>query len=108
MFWSSVDVTVHVLAIFILLISVVLVWIPITLFLLRIVVYFRDGYRATSYGIPDLVEIIRQIHKKLEEKGEVGNRVQLSFIGHSMGAYVVTSAVRILSDVFDPATMRKA
>jgi hypothetical protein len=29
------------------------------------------------------------------------NRIKLSFIGHSMGAYVVTSAVRILSDVFD-------
>jgi len=106
-FWTSEDVTIHVLAIFILMISVVLVWIPITLFLLRIVVYFRDGYRATSFGIPDLVEIIRQIHKKLEEKGEVENRVQLSFIGHSMGAYVVTSAVRILSDVFDAATMRE-
>jgi pimeloyl-ACP methyl ester carboxylesterase len=29
------------------------------------------------------------------------NRIKLSFIGHSMGAYVVTGAVRILSDVFD-------
>jgi hypothetical protein len=29
------------------------------------------------------------------------NRIKLTFIGHSMGGYVVTSAVRILSDVFD-------
>ncbi len=90
--------------------------IPVTLFLLRLSVYFRDGYRATSFGIPDLVEIIRQIDKKLDERhnrhwlsriGGQRNRVQLSFIGHSMGCYVVTSVVRILSDVFDPATMRE-
>ena len=27
-------------------------------------------------------------------------RVQLSFIGHSMGGFVVTNAIRTLSDVF--------
>jgi hypothetical protein len=79
-----------------------------TLFILRIIVYFRDGYRATSFGIPDLVEIIRQIDKKLAEKTPPRNHVQLSFIGHSMGAYVVTSVVRILSDVFDPFSMRSS
>jgi esterase/lipase superfamily enzyme len=94
-----------------------LIAIPFTLFILRVAVYFRDGYRATSFGIPDLVEIIRQIDKKLAERHNrswpswIGirpkNQVQLSFIAHSMGAYVVTSAVRILSDVFDPATMRR-
>jgi pimeloyl-ACP methyl ester carboxylesterase len=83
--------------------------IPITAILLYIAVYFRDGYRATSYGIPDLVEIIRQIDKKLSDKeGESGrkNWVELSFIGHSMGAYVVTSVIRILSDVFAPASVK--
>jgi hypothetical protein len=86
--------------------------IPVTLFLLRIAVYFRDGYRAASFGIPDLVEIIRQIDKKLAERSRLSwiglppRRVQLSFIAHSMGAYVVTSVVRILSDVFDPASVR--
>jgi hypothetical protein len=80
----------------------------LTLFILRIIVYFRDGYRATSFGIPDLVEIIRQIDKKLAEKTPRRNHVQLSFIGHSMGAYVVTSVVRILSDVFDPLSMRSS
>ena len=90
--------------------------IPVTLFLLRIAVYFRDGYRATSFGVPDLVEIIRQIDKKLVERrsrfwsfwaGAPPNRVQLSFIAHSMGGYVVTSVVRILSDVFDLASVRE-
>ncbi|MGH6839787.1 MAG: alpha/beta hydrolase [Methylocella sp.] len=97
-------------------ITLIFVSMPVTLFLLRLSVYFRDGYRATSFGIPDLVEIIRQIDKKLDERhnrywlsriGRQPNRVQLSFIGHSMGGYVVTSVVRILSDVFDPATMRE-
>ena len=85
--------------------SVLFFWIPFALILLRIVVYFRDGYRANSNGVPELVEIIRQIDKKLDD-AKIQKRVQLSFIGHSMGAYVVTSAVRILSDVFDPASMR--
>jgi hypothetical protein len=84
--------------------------ISITAILLYIVVYFRDGYRAISYGIPDLVDIIRQIDKKLTDKedrsGERRNWVELSFIGHSMGAYVVTSVVRILSDVFAPASVK--
>ena len=73
----------------------------VTTFILRIAVYFRDGYRATSYGVPDLVEIIQQIDKKyLEKEPKTKNddgqlkRVELSFIGHSMGAYVVTGAVR--------------
>ena len=90
--------------------------IPFTLILLRVAVYFRDGYRATSFGIPDLVEIIGQIDKKLDERH---NRswlsrmvlrpipVQLSFIAHSMGGYVVTSVIRVLSDVFDPASIRE-
>jgi hypothetical protein len=82
--------------------------------LLRFTVYFRDGYRATSYGIPDLVEIIRKIDRELDQKEEEdkkgqGNKrknwVKLSFIGHSMGGYVVTSVVRILSDVFSPQSV---
>ncbi|PZV08505.1 MAG: hypothetical protein DCF32_04680 [Leptolyngbya sp.] len=30
------------------------------------------------------------------------NKVKLSFIGHSMGGFVVTKAVRLLSDIFEP------
>jgi pimeloyl-ACP methyl ester carboxylesterase len=96
----------HLLTIIILWVGVLLMSIPATFFLLRIIVYFRDGYRATAFGVPDLVEIIRQIDKKLAKKDERRNQVRLSFIGHSMGAYVVTNVVRILSDVFSPASIR--
>ncbi|HYA79808.1 MAG TPA: hypothetical protein VED87_02615 [Methylocystis sp.] len=78
--------------------------VPITLFLLRWIVYFRDGYRATSFGVPDLVDLIRQIDQKLDGKLG-GKRADLSFIGHSMGGFVVTNAVRILCDVFSPAAL---
>jgi hypothetical protein len=83
--------------------------IPITLFLLRVIVYFRDGYRATTYGVPDLVDIVRLIDARLDERqrelGKENVRADLSFIGHSMGGFVVTNAVRILTDVFSPAAM---
>ncbi len=75
-----------------------------TLFLLRVVVYFRDGYRATSFGVPDLVAIFQRIDEELAKGNGLKQRVKLSFIAHSMGAYVVTSVVRILSDVFDHGT----
>jgi len=83
--------------------------------LLRAIVYFRDVYRATNYGVPDLVEVIRQIDReavrRLEQAGEKGvtahrRRIALSFIGHSMGALVVTNAIRILSDVFGKDVIR--
>ncbi len=69
--------------------------------LLRLAVYFRDGYRATNYGVPDLVEVIRQLDRKVTEKAEsrggepeYKNPVKLSFIGHSMGGFVVTNVCR--------------
>ncbi len=83
--------------------------IPITLYLLRLIVYFRDGYRATTYGVPDLVDIIRLLDdalaKQQTQTGKAQVRADLSFIGHSMGGYVVTNVVRILTDVFSPAAM---
>ena len=84
---------------------------PIAAFVLRIVVYFRDTYRATNYGAPDLVEIIRQIDTHMvgldaQLPESVPGGVALSFLGHSMGAYVVTNAVRILSDVFLASSLR--
>jgi Putative serine esterase (DUF676) len=78
---------------------------------LRGIVYFRDVYRATNNGVPDLVEVIRQIDLEavnaLNRQGAAGEaqprkRIALSFIGHSMGGLVVVSAIRVLSDVFDP------
>jgi hypothetical protein len=75
--------------------------VPVTLFLLRLIVYW----------VPDLVNLAPQIDDKFSEKLKThsdeasdgnGRRVDLSFIGHSMGGFVVTKAVRILSDVFSP------
>jgi pimeloyl-ACP methyl ester carboxylesterase len=76
----------------------------LTAALLRIIVYFRDTYRATNYGVPDLVQIIRAIDGeivRLRGAGSPTNDVQLSFIGHSMGGFVVTNTIRVLSDVFE-------
>ena len=74
---------------------------PMAAFLLRILVYFRDAYRAVNYGVPDLVNVIRQIDAALGARPE-NDRVRLSFIGHSMGAFVTTSLVRVLADAFAP------
>lgn len=174
-----------------------------SLFLLRIIVYFRDNYRANNFGVPDLVEFIRQLDQGLikrtviqplfqqvetvlqaesnlkpellrkairktweeletrpellDQKDEAGftlllqqghlkllkqrslatvsdqtwqnifrafvaadqpktdypaaetfwnqRRIRLTFVGHSMGAFVTTQVVRILSDVFDPGAI---
>jgi uncharacterized integral membrane protein len=43
------------------------------MFLLRISLYFRDSYRATYFGVPDFVELIRQL-----DKGLVNRRIQES------------------------------
>lgn len=82
--------------------------------LLRAIVYFRDIYRATNYGVPDLVEVIRQIDLEasnlVDAEAAAGKkarpRIALSFIGHSMGGLVVTNVIRVLSDVFDRAVIR--
>ncbi|MGA6969313.1 MAG: hypothetical protein WBZ51_37525, partial [Xanthobacteraceae bacterium] len=86
--------------------------------LLRATVYFRDTYRATNDGAPDLIEIIRQIDHSIIKHDLLANavsgmkvrsdpnRVQLSFIGHSMGGFVVTNAIRVLSDLFAKDALR--
>lgn len=92
----------------------------VALGLLRAAVYFRDTYRADSYGAPDLIEIIRQIDQAIigldqEKEGNQeaaakefrdAHRVELSFIGHSMGGFVVTNAIRALSDAFAKGAIR--
>ena len=79
----------------------------LTAALLRTIVYFRDNYRASNYGIPDLIQIIRAIDREIVRQRHrpggsdtLHRNVQLSFIGHSMGAFVVTNTIRTLSDVF--------
>jgi len=84
----------------------------LTILIFRLIAYFRDAYRATNFGVADLVELIRQIDNTLlnissgetrsaKEDSWNNKRIKLSFIGHSMGGFVVTNTVRILSDVFD-------
>lgn len=66
----------------------------------RIFVYFRDSSRASLYGSPDLVELVRQLDRTLDEAGL--QEVSLSFLGHSLGASVITNALRVLADAFEP------
>ena len=90
-------------------VAVALLAIVVVALLLRSIVYFRDVYRATNYGVPDLVEVIRQIDLEAAKRaagvrksdGRTRRRISLSFIGHSMGGLVVTNAIRVLCDVFD-------
>ena len=89
-----------------------LLGIGITLILLRMVVYFRDRDRASTYGVSDAVEMIRALHHLVREiasetdylsrlsRGEA-SRISLSFLAHSMGTFLTTSLIRVLSNVFE-------
>jgi Alpha/beta hydrolase of unknown function (DUF900) len=88
----------------------------LTIIVFRLGGYFRDNYRANNFGVSDLVELIRHIDHALvqvesnestcsKEVYSDSDRIKLSFIGHSMGGFVVTDTVRILSDVFDPRSI---
>ena len=93
----------------------------ITLIILRLVTYARDRYRASNYGTTDLVELIRRLDQRIHERREfcatgdaalkdidANSSIQLSFIAHSLGSEVLTQAIRILSDVFDPQAVGQA
>jgi hypothetical protein len=45
-----------------------LISLPLTLIIIRLSVYLRDSYRATNFGIPDLVELIRLLDDRLLAK----------------------------------------
>jgi hypothetical protein len=77
-----------------------------TLITMRISAYFRDVYRASNYGVIDMVDFIRTLDHEIHNLGYKG-RVKLSFIGHSLGCFVVTNVIRILSDVFDVKSIDK-
>lgn len=88
----------------------------LTLILLRCTAYFRDSFRATNYAVPDLVELIRNLDQNVldinnknnstKKKDYHKNKLKLSFIAHSMGSYVTTNTVRILSDVFTDRSIK--
>jgi hypothetical protein len=115
---NSESLLVILLVLFVLIFGAVL-----ALILIRLSTYQSDRYRASNYGVIDLVEFIRQLDQALLEKAceqaqipeeewsDIRNfedkqinkgRVKLSFISHSLGCEVVTQTIRILTDVFDP------
>ncbi len=97
-----------------------------TLVGLRLATYFRDQYRATNYAVMDMVELVRQMDQAILKAGEwqgiqesnwkltadpqltEKQRVKLNILGHSMGCFVATQAIRILSDVFDPLAIEES
>ncbi|MCA6622825.1 MAG: alpha/beta hydrolase, partial [Pseudanabaena sp. M165S2SP1A06QC] len=95
--------------------ALILMGMLLLLIFLRLVVYFRDRERASNYGVFDAVDLVRWLQVILQEvvEEESANRGQakedlkhfgranLRFIAHSMGCFVVTNTIRILSDVFD-------
>ncbi|MFP4121175.1 MAG: hypothetical protein ACLFWI_09230 [Coleofasciculus sp.] len=80
----------------------------LALLALRLSTYLRDRNRAMNYGVVDLVELIRQIDQAVIEcRQREDIRIKLNFLGHSMGCFVVTNVVRILSDIFDTESINK-
>ena len=87
--------------------------IGITLTLLRAVTYFRDRERASTFGVFDAVEMVRVLHHLVKEiladspyladlQSGKAQRISLSFLGHSMGTFLTTVLIRVLTNVFDP------
>ncbi|MDJ0582285.1 alpha/beta hydrolase [Crocosphaera sp.] len=78
----------------------------VTLIFLRVTAYFRDKYRAMFFGVADLVDLIQKLDRKIKDKIESKNKddihdIKLSFIAHSMGAFVATHTIRTLCDAFE-------
>lgn len=105
--------------------GLILAGLGLCLVALRLVVYFRDRDRAANHGVFDAVELVRWLHVILQEilqekthhspeatehlksDPEFFGVVNLSFIAHSMGCFVTTQMIRILSDIFDPSVIRR-
>lgn len=96
------------LFVILLILFILSVGIILALLALRLSTYLRDRNRAMNYGVVDLVELIRQIDQAVIEcRQREDIRIKLNFLGHSMGCFVVTNVVRILSDVFDTESINK-
>jgi len=54
----------------IVLILITIFFFVVSLIILRLLIYFRDAYRAAHFGVPDLVELIRQLDKTLVSKAK--------------------------------------
>ncbi len=79
-----------------------LVGLLIALVVEHIVVYLRDGYRASYFATPDLVDFIRDLDDVLRNEGITasGSRVKISFLAHSLGCSITANTLRVLSNVF--------
>ncbi|WP_427157986.1 alpha/beta hydrolase [Aliinostoc sp. HNIBRCY26] len=72
------------------------------LIILRLLTYSRDRFRASNYGVLDLVEFFQDLQaEKIRIEGITKSRIKISFIAHSLGCEVATQTIRILADVFD-------
>jgi hypothetical protein len=108
----------------IIVVSTFIVGAIVTLIALRLSAYPRDRFRASNYGVLDLVRFFQDLQKEIMEECKVRNlpshtwklieeresqsdkiRIKLSFIAHSLGCEVATQAIRVLSDVFDPEAL---
>ena len=85
---------------------------------LRLVVYFRDRDRATNHGVYDAVELVRWLLVLIKEQLNhdpaaaalhtlFPSLIKLSILAHSMGCFVATQTVRMLSDVFEEAAIAR-
>jgi hypothetical protein len=102
--------------------ALILVGMVVCLIFLRLAVYFRDRDRAANYGVFDAVELVRWMQVILEEIlleldpqanecqkqcPDFYGRANLSFIAHSVGCFVATHTIRVLSDVFDKSAIER-
>ncbi len=123
---SSISKNPNIFLVPLILICILLLGLVVALIALRLSTYPRDRYRASNYGVIDLVRFFQYLEKAIldeckdqtinvsewkladehRNKGEK-TRIKISFIAHSLGCEVATQAIRILSDVFDTHALNK-
>lgn len=77
-------------------------------FLQRLQRYPEVSTIIEAQFLPDLIQQLDAIERQFRQQSHdywKRQPLQLSFIGHSMGAHVTTQTIRILSDVFDPRSI---
>lgn len=72
--------------------SVVLFSIVFSLVGLRAIVYFRDEYRARTFGVPDLVELIRQL-----DQGLLDRRIQDTLTTEALSEKIISKISELQS-----------
>jgi hypothetical protein len=77
---------------------------PATLAAMRLSTYYRDTYRARSFGVLDLVSLIAGLGRAIRASDWNKNPINLSIIAHSLGAFVATETASIITDPFTEAS----